>query len=72
MFTSFSVAFNAAIFSLPYGQVLLSLARPFLSAMDLNSLNKSSAKVAEFAVKLAMGNILEYTYNLRERLILRL
>ena len=45
MFTSFSVAFNAAIFSLPYGQVLLSLARPFLSAMDSNSLNQSSAKV---------------------------
>ena len=45
MFTSFRVAFNAAIFSLPYGQVLLSLARPFLSAMDSNSLNPSSAKV---------------------------
>ena len=45
MFTSFRVAFNAAIFSLPYGQVLLSLARLFLSAMDSNSLNPSSAKV---------------------------
>ena len=56
------VVLNAAISSLPCSQVLLSLVRDFLSVMDLNSLNKSSAKVGEFPVQLAMGKILEYTY----------
>ena len=50
------------ISSLPYGQVLLSLVRVFLFAMDLNSLNKSSAQVAEFPVSMAMGKLLEYSY----------
>ena len=30
--------------------------------MDLNNLNKSSAKVAAFPVSMAMGNLTEYTY----------
>ena len=30
--------------------------------MDLNNLNKSSAKVAAFPVSMAMGNLVEYTY----------
>ena len=42
--------------------MLLSLVRLFLSAMDLNNLNKSSAKVAAFRVSMAMGNLVEYTY----------
>ncbi len=57
-----SIVAQVFISSLPYGQVLLSLVRDFLFAMDLNSLNKSSAKVAEFPVSMAMGKLLEYSY----------
>ena len=56
------VVLNAAISSLSYNQVLLSLVRPVLSVMDLNNLNKSSAKVADFPVTMSMGKILEYSY----------
>ena len=34
----------------------------FLFVMDLNSLNKNSAKVLEFPVQMAMGKIVNYTY----------
>ena len=54
--------FDAVTSRLPYSRVLLSLVRLFLSAMDLNNLNKSSAKVADFPVSMAMGNLVEYTY----------
>ena len=71
--TSFRFVFPAQLFlglqvsdavasRLPSSRVLLSLVRPFLSAMDLNNLNKSSAKVAAFRVSMAMGNLVEYTY----------
>ena len=56
------VVLNAAISSLSYNQVLLSLVRPVLSVMDLHSLNKSSAKVADFPVTMSMGKITEYSY----------
>ena len=56
------VVLNAAISSLSYNQVLLSLVRLVLSVMDLHSLNKSSAKVVDFPVTMSMGKITEYSY----------
>ena len=63
------VAFVATIFILSCGLVLFSLLGHFFSVMDLNSLNKSSAKVnksrakvAEFTVRIYRGKMSEYIY----------